>query len=119
MIKWTLAHSNQLHQLLVSVSRHLYVKKNGLLKYQEKPLDINLSTLKKSRREHLVYYVLRDALTGTFFLEITTSRTMIPLAEFLYRAWEQIRVSISGGCPTVFRCPRGWLSRDCSTAWMP
>ncbi len=107
MIKWTLTHSNQLHQLLVSVSRHLYVKKNGLLKYQEKPLDINLSTLKKSHREHLVYYVLRDALTGTFFLEITTSRTMIPLAEFLYRAWEQTTGKYIWGLPDSLSLPKG------------
>ena len=28
-------HSNQLHQLLVSVSRHFYIKKDGFLTYQE------------------------------------------------------------------------------------
>lgn len=92
---------------VVSVSRHLYVKKNGLLKYQEKPLDVNLSTVKKSRREHLVYYVLRDALTGTFFLEITTSRAMIPLAEFLYRAWEQDPGKYIWGLPDSLSLPKG------------
>jgi len=107
MIKWTLEHSNQLHQLLVSVSRHLYVKKNGLLKYQEKPMEINLSTLKKSHREHLVYYVLRDARTGTFFLEITTSHTMIPLADFLYRAWEQTSGKYIWGLPDSLSVPKG------------
>jgi tetratricopeptide (TPR) repeat protein len=106
VIKRTLAHSNQLHQLLVSVSRHLYVKKNSLLKYQEKPLDINLSTLQKSRREHLVYYLLRDALAGTFFLEITTSRTMFPLAEFLYRAWEQTPGKYIWGLPESLSLPK-------------
>jgi hypothetical protein len=40
-IKWTTTHSNQLHQLLASVSRHLYGKKNGLLKYQEKAFGVN------------------------------------------------------------------------------
>jgi hypothetical protein len=29
-------YSNQLHQLLVSVSRHLYVTGDGFIKYQEK-----------------------------------------------------------------------------------
>lgn len=76
MRKWELEHSNQLHQLLVSVSRHLYVRKNGILKYQEKPLDIDLPALGKSRREHLVYYIMRDALSGTFFLEIARQRAL-------------------------------------------
>jgi tetratricopeptide (TPR) repeat protein len=112
MHKWDLAHSNQLQQLLVSVSRHLYVQKNGLLKYQEKPLAINLSNLKQSSKEHLVYYILRDALSGSFFLEIATSQTMIPLLEFLYRSWEKNTGKYLWGLPECLSVPRGLASAE-------
>ena len=107
MPKCELTHSNQLHQLLVSVSRHLYVQKNGLLKYQQKPLDVSFSNLKKSRKEHLVYYILRDALSGTFFLEITTSQAMIPLLEFLCLAWEKGSGKYIWGLPEQLSIPKG------------
>ena len=58
-------YSNQLHQLLVSVSKHLYFGSDGQVKYQEKPMEVNISNCSKSRREHLVYYILRDHYSGT------------------------------------------------------
>lgn len=112
MAKWDLTYSNQRHQLLVSVSRHLYVQKNGLLKYQEKPLNINFSALKKSRKEHLVYYILRDAFSGTFFLEITTSHTMMPLVEFLYCAWEKRPGKYIWGLPESLSVPKGLAAEE-------
>lgn len=112
MPKLILTHSNQVHQLLVTVSRHLYVQKNGLLKYQEKPLDVNLSTLKKSRREHLVYYILRDAFSGTFFLEITTSHAMIPLVDFLYCAWKKGQDKYIWGMPEEITVPKGLAAKE-------
>jgi hypothetical protein len=79
----------------------------GLLKYQQKPLDVSFSNLKKSRKEHLVYYILRDALSGTFFLEITTSQAMIPLLEFLCLAWEKGPGKYIWGLPEQLSIPKG------------
>ncbi len=111
-MRWELVHSNQLHQLLVSVSRHLYVRKDGRVKYQEKPLEIDLQSLGRSRREHIVYYIVRDALSGTFFFEVATSRTMIPLAEFLYRAWEKGPGKHIWGLPASLSVPKGLATEE-------
>ncbi len=82
-------YSNQLHQLLVSVSKHLYLGGDGQVKYQDKPMDVNLKNVAKSRKEHVVYYILRDHFSGTFTLKITTTKRLIPLADFLYYAWSE------------------------------
>ncbi len=80
-------NSNQLHQLLVSVSRHFYLLKNGILKYQEKPLNVNINNFHKSGREHLVFYILRDHFSGNFVFNLTTTDSLIPLVDFLYYGW--------------------------------
>lgn len=82
-------YSNQLHQLLVSVSKHLYFGKDGHVKYQEKPLNVNIKTCSKSKKEHLVYYILRDHFSGTFTFRIATTKRLIPLADFLHYAWSE------------------------------
>jgi tetratricopeptide (TPR) repeat protein len=82
-------YSNQLHQLLVSVSQHLYFGKDGHVKYQKKPMDINIKNCHKSRKEHLVYYILRDHFSGTFAFRIATTKRLISLADFLYYAWNE------------------------------
>lgn len=80
-------HSNQLHQLLVSVSRHLYFGSDGYVKYQEKPMEVNISNFSKSRKDHLVYYIVRDHFSGTFTLLIASTQRLHSLADFLYYAW--------------------------------
>ncbi|MFD2369048.1 hypothetical protein ACFSO0_03505 [Brevibacillus sp. GCM10020057] len=80
-------YSNQLHQLLVSVSRHYYFGKDGYLRYQNKPLDVDLKNALKSRKEHLIYYILRDHYSGTFAFRMATTRRPLSLADFLYYAW--------------------------------
>lgn len=82
-------HSNQLHQLLVSVSRHLYVTGDGFVKYQEKPAEVNIKNLPKTGRERLVYYVLRDHFSGSFVFQVASTRSLAPLAEFLHLAWRE------------------------------
>lgn len=108
--KKDLAYSNQLHQLLVTVSRHLYVQKDGNLKYQEKPLDIDITRLPKSRKEHLVYYVLKDAFSGTFVFELATSRSLPSLADFLFRAWRKDAGKYLWGLPDYISIPRSIAS---------
>jgi hypothetical protein len=82
-------YSNQLHQLLVSVSKHFYFGSDGNAKYQEKPMEVNIKNYHKSRREHLVYYILRDHFSGSFTFRIATTKRLLPLADFLYYAWSE------------------------------
>lgn len=82
-------YSNQVHQLLVSVSKHLYFGSSGHALYQEKPMEATIKNCHKSRKDHLVYYILRDHFSGSFTFRIASSKRLIPLADFLYYAWNE------------------------------
>lgn len=79
--------ANEVHQLLVTVSQHLHLLKNGVLQYQEKSLEVNISNFHLSRKEHLVYYVLRDLFSGNFVFAVGTTKRLLPLADFLHFGW--------------------------------
>ena len=81
--------SNETHQLLVTVSRHLYLDKKGVITYQKKPFDVNINNYSKSNKEHLVYYAMLDHFSGNFIFDIGTTRRMLPLADFLHFAWRK------------------------------
>lgn len=82
-------YSNQLHQLLVCVSKHLYLGRDGKVKYQKKAMRVNLKNCGQSRKEHLVYYILRDHFSGSFAFRIATTKKLIPVADFLHYAWSE------------------------------
>ena len=82
-------YSNHTHQLLVTVSRHFYISKKGILNYQEKPFTVTLNNYQNSKKELLVFYVVVDRFSGNFIFQVTTTRQMFPLADFLYYAWRQ------------------------------
>jgi len=80
-------YSNELHQLLVSVSRHLYIKEDGLIGYREKPFNVNIKNYHRSPAEHLLYYIMRDHYSGNLIFSVATSHKPLPLIDFLYHAW--------------------------------
>ncbi len=82
-------YSNELHQLLVSVSKHLYFGSDGNARYQSKPMDVNIKNFHKSNKDHLVYYILRDHFSGTFTFQIASTKRLIPLVDFLHYAWSK------------------------------
>ena len=105
-------HANQLHQLLVSISKHLYRKKDGLIAYQEKPFEATFDNYRKSQKEHLVYYILRDHYSGNFVFKIATVQTLFPLAAFLYETWNsEGEDGLFRGMPEVL-----WVPKTIATA---
>jgi tetratricopeptide (TPR) repeat protein len=101
------AYSNQMHQLLISVSRHFYLQKNGLFKYQEKPLQVSMANIGKSKKDHLVYYVLQDRFSGNFFFEVAVSSSLIPLVDFLHYAWREDKEDRHfWGMPAIISVPK-------------
>ena len=82
-------YRNQVHQLLVTLSRNYYVGKDGLLKYQKKPLPYDLRTVNKSKKTRLVHFILRDHFSGIYYAEMCTHDDMINLGRFLYTAWSE------------------------------
>lgn len=98
-------YPNQVHQLNVSVSRHYYVTKTGLLKYQIKQQEVNLSKLGTSDRLHVIHYVIRDHFSGLFYAELALSNDPIPVHEFLYRTWAQRKDYSFCGVPEMITIP--------------
>lgn len=80
---------NHVHQLVVSVSKHFYAGKDGLLKYQTKPMEMTLAKLSQATRKHMLTYVLRDHCSGVYYAETCFAPEVLPLKGFLARAWRQ------------------------------
>jgi len=75
---------NEIHQLIVSVSKHLYILKNGQITYQKKSLDVDLFNCKHSSKEHVVHYLIKDHFSGALYGEVAQSSNLLSLGEFLY-----------------------------------
>jgi tetratricopeptide (TPR) repeat protein len=60
-----------------------------MLKYQEKHVEVNINNYHKTNKEHLVYYIMRDHFSGSFVFRFATTKTLIPLADFLYYSWSK------------------------------
>lgn len=98
-------YPNQVHQLLVSVSKHLYVKQDGGLGWQKKSFEVSLKSLRKSKRNHVIHYLLRDHFTGTFYGEVACSENIMDAMGFLHRAWSQKEQHPFCGVPNAITIP--------------
>lgn len=98
-------YPNHAHQLSVSVSKHYYLTKSGILKYQKKKQEINLDNINNSERIHIVHYVMRDHFSGLFYSEFVLSNKLIPIQEFLFRAWAEEKDYSFFGLPEMLTVP--------------
>jgi hypothetical protein len=80
-------HRNHVHQLIVSVSKHYFLTKDGCLKYQQKPFEISLSKLSESKKTNIVIASIRDHTTGLFYAEIFNGPSIPNIYNFLKEAW--------------------------------
>ena len=99
-------YPNQVHQFTISVSKHFYLTKSGILKYQNKKLDATLKTIESSTKIHIVYYLIRDHTSGLFYAELTTSDKLIEPLNFLYRAWSKKEELVFCGMPKMILVPK-------------
>jgi hypothetical protein len=97
---------NQVHQLLVSVSKHYFVGAKNRIRFQKKMMDVSLKNFEKSEREHLVYYILRDHFTGFYYVEVTSTNNMIPLPDFLLRGFSPKPDIDFCGIPVALMIPK-------------
>lgn len=102
-------YPNQVHQLLISLSRHIYVSKTGEIHFQKKPFDYNLRNVNGSSKIHIVHYILKDHYSGVFYAEICTHLDLIKAEEFLYRAWSKKENFPFCGMPHVLSVPKNVL----------
>lgn len=99
-------YPNQVHQLSVSVSKHLYITKSGCLKFQSKPMDTSLGKPSKLDKTHVIHYLLRDHFSGVFYGEICSSSSLFPLEDYLLRAWSKKNEYIFCGIPEYLTVPK-------------
>lgn len=106
ILRYKTDYPNQVHQLLISVSRHLYVLKGGDVSYQKKSFEFDLRNVGKSSKTHVIHYIIRDHYSGVFYAEVCTQLDLIPVDEFLFRAWSHKENCLFCGMPTLLVVPK-------------
>jgi hypothetical protein len=99
-------YSNEIHKLLVSASSHYHILNSGELKYQKKKMDVRLEDIDRSQKNHVVHYLLIDDYSGAFYAEVHPSRQMIPVEQFLYKAWAKKADHFFCGVPEIILIPK-------------
>lgn len=106
MKSYRTVYPNQVHQLSVAVSKHYWVTQGGVLKFQQKPMEVGLDKLQEASRRHLVHYLVRDHFSGVVYSEIALSGCLTQLDEFLYRAWSEKENFLFCGIPDYMTLPQ-------------
>ena len=99
-------YPNQVHQLVVSVSKHLYVTKAGRMNFQKKAMEVSLETVNRSDKVHVIHYVIRDHFSGLVYAELCPSTQIIPVETFLRRAWSKKEGHVFCGVPDALTIPK-------------
>jgi hypothetical protein len=99
-------YSNEVHQLIVSPSKHYYVTGRGAFKYQKKPFELTLENIDQAEKVHVLHYLLRDHFSGLFYWEMCSSKALIPIYEFLFRAWSGKKHHPLYGIPDSMTIPK-------------
>ena len=99
-------HSNEVHQLIVTPSKHYFVTSSGTFKYQKKPFEVKLENINSAKKIHTIHYLIRDHFSGLFYWEICTSIAPIPIHEFLFRAWNKKEKHPLYGIPCYMTIPK-------------
>ena len=99
-------YSNEVHQLIVSPSKHYYVTGSGAFKYQKKPFELKLENVDQAKKNHVIHYLIRDHFSGLFYSEICSSHTPIPIYAFLFRAWGKKQNHPLYGIPDFMTVPK-------------
>ena len=98
-------YPNQVHQLMVSVSKHFHLTKNGSVKFQKKKFEYTLANMHRSEKQLVIHYLIRDHFSGAFYAEATSSSQLIAVDQFLLRAWSKKDEYIFCGLPEHLSIP--------------
>lgn len=88
--------------LLIATSKHLYATREGLLKYQRKPLDPRVPGTKTL----LTRMIVLDVGSGVYYGELHDHESAKDLAGFLARAWSVKGDHPMRGIPDLLNVPR-------------
>ncbi|EMS83056.1 hypothetical protein [Leptospira noguchii] len=98
--------SNHVHQLVVSISNHLYLLKNEEINYQKKSFNINFKNHSKSKKCHLVNCIIKDHFSGASYGEIYSTDQLFSIEKFLFNAWKIKEVYKFHGLPEFLMVPK-------------
>ncbi len=101
MIRYKTDYSNHVHQLIVCPSKHFYITRKGLLKFQKKPFEVALGKEPKTQKIHVLHYLIRDHFSGNFYWELCQLDKPFPIWEFLFRAWSKTEDAFFYGLPAL------------------
>ena len=104
MQQYSSLYPNHVHQVVVSVSKHLYATRTGQLKYQVKPFDISLPDL-PGEKEHVVIFALRDHTSGIGYAEVKVRSALGTLTSFFAKAWGSKATHPFCGVPELLLLP--------------
>lgn len=99
-------YSNEVHQLIITPSRHFYVTTDGRFKYQSKPFDVTLKNCGTRIKKSIIHYLIRDHFSGVFYWEISKAENPIPIQDFLFRAWSRKEKKEFQGIPEYITIPK-------------
>ena len=100
MKRYSSLYPNHVHQVAVSVSKHLYSTRLGKLKFQIKPFDVSLLD-PPAEKEHIVIFAIRDHCSGISYAEVRPRSQLGTLRGFLGRAWAQKATHPFCGVPEI------------------
>ncbi|WP_235596212.1 hypothetical protein [Leptospira weilii] len=98
--------SNHVHQLVVSISKHLYLLKNEEIKYQKKSFDLTLKNYSKSTKRHLIHCIIKDHFSGASYGEIHSTDQHFSIEKFLLNAWKIKKGYKFHGLPKCLMAPK-------------
>lgn len=98
--------SNHVHQLVVSISNHLYLLKNGEMGYQKKSFGLNLKNYHKSSKRHIIHYIIKDHFSGAIYGELYPTDKVQSLDKFLFNAWRIKKDYKFHGLPECLLVPK-------------
>jgi hypothetical protein len=104
------SYPNHVHQVAVTPSKHYYLGQDGLLRYQQKPFEIKLETLARSKKRHMVMYALRDHYTDLYYAEVSFGVELSSLEGFLGRAWHKKPGYPFCGLPEILMLPKNVIN---------
>jgi hypothetical protein len=98
-------YSNEVHQLLITASRHLYVLKDGRLKRQKKPIEPRPQSIEDNAKVQVIHFIVRDHYSQAMYAEIHLWFDKISPQNFLWKAWSKKSELPFCGMPEVLILP--------------
>jgi hypothetical protein len=78
---------NEIHRLIITPSKHLYLRPNGTLVYRKKPIEYKLGGRWPEKIEPVVYYLIVDDYSTVLHAETRRAANLALPEDFLFRAW--------------------------------